>query len=97
MSYGVGCRCGSDPVLPWLWHRLAATALIRPLAWEPPHAGCVTLKRQKDQKKKKSSTVTAVAWVTAVVQVRFLAWELPHATVTAKKQTNKKKKQKKHA
>ena len=53
MSYGVGCRCGSDPVLPWLWHRLAATALIRPLAWEPPHAGCVTLKRQKDQKKKK--------------------------------------------
>ena len=22
----------------WLWHRLAATAPIRPLAWEPPYA-----------------------------------------------------------
>ena len=27
-----------DPVLLWLWCRLAATALIRPLAWEPPYA-----------------------------------------------------------
>ena len=36
----------------WLWHRLAATALIRPLAWGPPHAVGVTLKRQ-DKKKKK--------------------------------------------
>ena len=25
-----------DPTLLWLWHRLAATAPIRPLAWEPP-------------------------------------------------------------
>ena len=27
-----------DLVLPWLWlwHRLSATALIQPLAWEPP-------------------------------------------------------------
>ena len=36
MSCGVGHRCNSDPVL--LWCRLAATAQIRPLAWEPPHA-----------------------------------------------------------
>ena len=38
MSYGVGHRCGWDPMLLWLGHRLAATALIRPLAWEPPYA-----------------------------------------------------------
>jgi len=38
MSRGVGCRCGLDPALLWLWCRLAATALIRPLAWEPPYA-----------------------------------------------------------
>ena len=25
-------------MLPWLWHRLAATAPIRPLVWEPPYA-----------------------------------------------------------
>ena len=38
MSCGVGRRRGSDPALLWLWHRLAAIAPIRPLAWEPPYA-----------------------------------------------------------
>ena len=36
MSCGVDCRCGSDLALLWLWHRPAAVAPIRPLAWEPP-------------------------------------------------------------
>ena len=27
------CRCSSDPVLLWLWHRPAAIAPIRPRAW----------------------------------------------------------------
>ena len=27
-------RCGSDPMLLWLWHRPAAVAPIGPLAWE---------------------------------------------------------------
>ena len=31
----------------WLWCRLAAVALIQPLAWEPPHAVGVALKRPK--------------------------------------------------
>ena len=31
----------------WLWGRPAAAALIRPLAWEPPHAAGVTLKSKK--------------------------------------------------
>ena len=38
MSCGVGYRRGSDPALLWLWCRPAATAPIRPLAWEPPYA-----------------------------------------------------------
>ena len=38
MSCGVGCRHGLDHALLWLWCRLAATAPIRPLAWEPPYA-----------------------------------------------------------
>ena len=46
-----GCRCGSDLVLLWLWHRPAAVALVRPLAWEPPYAGFVAL--EKTEKKKK--------------------------------------------
>ena len=40
----VGRRCGSDPVLLWLWYRLAAVAPMRPLAWEPPYAVSVALK-----------------------------------------------------
>jgi len=44
MSCGVGHRRGSGPVLLWLWHRLAATALIQALAWEPPYAAGATLK-----------------------------------------------------
>jgi len=47
VNCGVGCRHVSDQVLQWLWQRGAATALIRPLAWEPPYATGVALKRQK--------------------------------------------------
>ena len=56
MSCGVDCRHGWDLVLLWLWRRLAATALIRPPAWEPPYATGEALKGQKDKKKKKKKT-----------------------------------------
>ena len=36
-----------DPALPWMWHRPAAVALIRPLAWELPHAADAALKSKK--------------------------------------------------
>ena len=36
----------------WLWRRPAATALISPLAWKPPYAVGVALKRPKKKKKK---------------------------------------------
>ena len=45
MSYGVGYKRSSDLVLLWLWHRPAAVAPIQPLAWEPPYAAGVALKR----------------------------------------------------
>ena len=47
MSCGIGCRCGSDPMLLWLWRRLAAVAPIRPLAWEPPCAADAALKNKQ--------------------------------------------------
>ena len=53
MSSGMGRRCGSDPTL--LWHRTAATAPIRPPAWESSYAMGVALKRQKDKKNKNKS------------------------------------------
>ena len=51
MSYGygiaasclVGYKCDLDHMSLWLWHRPAATALIRPLVWELPHAVGVAL------------------------------------------------------
>ena len=44
--------------LLWLWRRPAATAPMRLLAWEPPHAVDAALKGQKDQKKKKKKKKT---------------------------------------
>ena len=41
-----------DLALLWLWHRSAATAPIRPLAWELPYAAGVALKRPKTITKK---------------------------------------------
>ena len=51
MSCGLGGRCSSDPVLLWLWHRLAAVAPIRPLACKPPCAMSMALKKKKSHSK----------------------------------------------
>ena len=50
MSCGVGRRRGLDLALLWLWRRSAATAPIRPLAWEPPYAVGGALKKRHIQK-----------------------------------------------
>ena len=71
MGCGAGRRCSLDPALLWLWCRLAAVALIRPLAWEPPHAeGSGPRKRQKDEKRRVSlrnyhKKLPSKCWVTA--------------------------------
>ena len=51
---GVGHRCGSDPALLWLQCRLAAVALIQPLAWELPYTAGVAIKIKKKEKKRKN-------------------------------------------
>ena len=53
MSCGVGRRCGSDPALLWFWCRLAATAPIGPIAWEPSYAAGAALEMAKRQERKK--------------------------------------------
>ena len=50
MSCGVVWRHGLDLAWLWLWRRSATAALIWPLAWEPPYAAGVALKRQKGRK-----------------------------------------------
>ena len=57
MSFGVGCRRGSDLAWLWLWRRLAATALIRPLAWEPSYAVGTALEKTKKEKERKALTI----------------------------------------
>ena len=61
MSCGVGCRRNSDLALLWLWRRPVATALIGPLAWEPPHAAGAALEntktKQNKQKNKKENGI----------------------------------------
>ena len=39
--------------LLWLWRRPAATAPIRPIAWEPPYAAKADKRKSKKTKKKK--------------------------------------------
>ena len=51
MWLGSGCDCGCGV-------GQAATALIRPLAWEPPYAASAVLKRPKKKKKKKKNRKT---------------------------------------
>ena len=52
MSCSIGHRRRPDPKLLWLWHRPVATATIRPLAWEPPHAVSAALEKTKKLKLK---------------------------------------------
>ena len=64
MSCGVGCRCGSDLALMWLWHRPGATASSQPLAWGPPYATGAALK-----KRQKKRTAQAESW--SILKVRL--------------------------
>ena len=62
MQCGVCSRCGWDVVLLWLWYRLAAGALIQPLAWEPPYAAGAALKTNKQ----KLLVLKKIIWKTLV-------------------------------
>ena len=55
MSCGVCRRQGLDLALLWPWRRLMATALIRPLAWEPPYAPGAALEKAKNKERKKKN------------------------------------------
>ena len=54
----LGQRHGLDLMLLWLWRRLAATAPIRPLAWESPYAVSVALEKTKKKKKLTKSSLS---------------------------------------
>ena len=56
VSHGVGHRLNLDPKLLWPWHRLAAAAPIRPLAWEFKYAMGAALKSGNPPNKPYDST-----------------------------------------
>ena len=76
MNCGVSRRRGSNPTLLWLQYRLAATAPIQPLAWEPPYAAGAAPESKKRKKKKEKSSKKLfsfqrmcknnVSWVTMI-------------------------------
>ena len=71
MSCGIGCRRSSDPALLWLWHRPAATALIRPPSrgtsiWR----GCGP---RKDKKKKEEEEEEIIRDVTKYLNINMYA------------------------
>ena len=71
VSWGVGRRRGLDLVWLWLWRRLAATALIPSLAWEPPYAMGVALKilKKKDKEENVASDSSLYSLPVATQQV----------------------------
>ena len=75
MSCSVGHRCGSDPTLLWLWRRPAAAALIRPLAWESPHAGGVAL--EKTKKQAKAGVPVVAQWLTNLTRNHEVVGSIP--------------------
>ena len=58
VSCGVSCRRGSVPASLWLWRRPAATAPIRPLAWEPPYAAGAAQEMAKKTKNRNNKNKT---------------------------------------
>ena len=55
-SCGVGCTCGLETALLWLWHRPAAAALTQSLAWEILYAAGTAPPSPKKKNEKKKVT-----------------------------------------
>ena len=63
-----------DPVLLWLWCRLAAIALIRLLDWKSPYATGAALKRPKKKKKSEYNKYPQTSAVLYKDKLSFMRW-----------------------
>ena len=81
----------------WLWRRPAATAPIRPLAWEPPYAAGVAQEMAKRQKKKKKMWyIYTMQYYTVITKKKVMpfaaTWmELENLTLSEMSQKDKDK------
>ena len=88
MSWGVGHRRGWDLawLWLWLWCRLAATAPIRPLAWEPPCAVDVALKKPNNDNSNNNNILDVKCYnlkfykPNSILVVNLLPWFLQNIT-----------------
>ena len=71
MNCGVDLRRRLDPVLLWMWCRSAATALIRPLAWEHPYAWGAAREKGPKKDQKKRVVLQKTVWVACPQKVTF--------------------------
>ena len=76
MSCGVGRRRSLDLALLCLWPSPAATALIQPLAWEPPYVLDCSPKKTKKTKKKKKIGFPGLIYACYKID-KELEWNLP--------------------
>ena len=75
MGCGVGRRRSSDPAWLWLWRGPAATAPIRPLAWERPYAVGVALKKKKEKENRIVTVVLSAIRERCWLQPEWSCWE----------------------
>ena len=73
MSCGVRRRHGSDLVLLWLWCRLAAVALIGPLAWETPYTARAALEKGKKTRKERKKEMSMCLMLLPLSSQQFKA------------------------
>ena len=76
----IGREHGSDPMLLWLGRRLAATAPIRPLAWELPYAVGMALEKKKQDKTNKKEICTPM-FIAALLTIAK-TWKQPKYPLT---------------
>ena len=60
----------------WLWHRLVATAPIRPLVWEPPYATGSSPRKGKKTKKKKMWWIHTKKYYSALKRKEILTYSI---------------------
>ena len=85
VSSYVSCRYSPDPTLQWLWHRLAATTPIGPLAQELPCATGAALKGKKTKQiktvwdvKRNSSKSWSHTWIQIFSSYSKVMWTVEY-------------------
>ena len=56
-------------MLPWLWHRPAATAPIRPLSWKSPCAVGAALEKKKTKRPKKKKKKIIIIVIQSIERI----------------------------